>query len=138
MTTVTMPYPACLGWLNRHQQAVIDTLTACLRRTVSHAPRIVPDGFCLTDDQPRRLAVKAKALGRRRLAETRDRDTDTIRSYFSRRKSRECFVPGGELAAAIGQSDPLTVQDALGSSGPDRAAPSSTWPPALRAQSLRC
>jgi len=53
------------GWVNRHQQAVIDYLLEENRvlRTVngSRRPR-------LTDDQRRRLAVKGHVLGRRHLA----------------------------------------------------------------------
>ena len=53
------------GWVNRHQQAVIDYLLEENRvlRTVngSRRPR-------LTDDQRRRLAVKVHVVGRRHLA----------------------------------------------------------------------
>jgi hypothetical protein len=53
------------GWVNRQQQAVIDYLLEENRvlRT-AHGPRRLR----LTDDQRRRLAVKGKVLGRRRLA----------------------------------------------------------------------
>ena len=52
------------GWLNRHKQEVIDYLREQNRvlRAV-HGSRLR-----LTDDQRRRLAVKGKVLGRRRLA----------------------------------------------------------------------
>jgi hypothetical protein len=53
------------GWVNRHQQALIDYLldeNRVLR--AAHGPR----RLCLTDDQRRRLALKGKVLGRRRLA----------------------------------------------------------------------
>jgi putative transposase len=53
------------GWVNREQQAVIDYLfeeNRVLR--AAHGRR----RLCLTDDQRRRLAVKGKILGRRRLA----------------------------------------------------------------------
>jgi transposase InsO family protein len=53
------------GWVNRQQQAVIDYLLEENRvlRT-AHGPRRLR----LTDDQRRRLTVKGKVLGRRRLA----------------------------------------------------------------------
>ena len=54
------------GWVNRQQQDVIDYLleeTRVLR--AAHGPRRVP----LNDDQRRRLAVKGKVLGGRRLAD---------------------------------------------------------------------
>ena len=54
------------GWVNRQQQAVIDYLLEENRvlRAAHGARRL-----CLTDDQRRRLAVKGKVLGRRRLAD---------------------------------------------------------------------
>ena len=53
------------GWVNRQQQAVIDYLLEENRvLRAAHGPRRLR----LTDDQRRRLAVKGKALGRRRLA----------------------------------------------------------------------
>src|SRR5262249_6194184 len=51
------------GWVNRHQQAVIDYLleeNRVLRAAHGRRP------LCLTDDQRRRLALKARVLGRRR------------------------------------------------------------------------
>src|SRR5262249_11174517 len=54
------------GWVNRHQQAVIDYLleeNRVLRAAHGRRP------LCLTDDQRRRLALKARVLGRRRFAE---------------------------------------------------------------------
>ena len=53
------------GWVNRHQQAVIDYLLEENRvlRAAHGFQRLR-----LTDDQRRRLAVKGKVLGRRRLA----------------------------------------------------------------------
>ncbi len=53
------------GWVNRHQQAVIDYLVEENRvlRTVNGSRQLR-----LTDDQRRRLAVKGQVLGRRRLA----------------------------------------------------------------------
>ena len=50
------------GWVDRHQQAVIDYLLE-ENRVLRAASG--PDGLCPTDDQRRRLAVKAKVLGRR-------------------------------------------------------------------------
>ena len=52
------------GWVNRQQQAVIDYLLEENRVLRSaHGP----GRLRLTDDQRRRLAVKGKVLGRRRL-----------------------------------------------------------------------
>ena len=53
------------GWVNRHQQAVIDYLLEENRvlRAVNGSRRLR-----LTDDQRRRLAVKGQVLGRRPLA----------------------------------------------------------------------
>src|SRR5262245_47089190 len=55
----------CSGWINRHQQAVIDYLREENRvlRAVNGSRRLR-----LTDDQRRRLAVKGHVLGRRHLA----------------------------------------------------------------------
>ena len=53
------------GWVNRQQQAVIDYLLE--ENRVLRAER-GPHRLRLTDDQRRRLAVKGKVLGRRRLA----------------------------------------------------------------------
>src|SRR5215510_11936285 len=52
------------GWVNRHQQAVIDYLLE--ENRILRAER-GSRRLRLTDDQRRRLAVKGKALGRRRL-----------------------------------------------------------------------
>ena len=53
------------GWVNRQQQAVIEYLREENRGlpAAQQSPRLRP-----TDDQRRRLAVKGKILGRRRLA----------------------------------------------------------------------
>ena len=65
-----LPHPlafVCLlfsGWVNRQQQAVIDYLLEENRiLRAEHRPR----RFRFTDDQRRRLAVKGKLVGRRRL-----------------------------------------------------------------------
>ena len=53
------------GWVNRHQQPVIDyVFEENLVLRAAQGPR----RLCLTDDKLRRLAVKGKVLGRRRLA----------------------------------------------------------------------
>ena len=53
------------GWVNRQRQAAIDYLLEENRvLRAAHGRRRIP----LTDDQRRRLAVKGKVLGRRRLA----------------------------------------------------------------------
>jgi transposase InsO family protein len=70
------------GWINRRQQAVIDYLLEENRvlRTAQG-----PGRLRLTDDQRRRLAVKGKALGRRRLADVAGIVTpDTILRWYRR------------------------------------------------------
>jgi hypothetical protein len=70
------------GWVNREQQAVIDYLLEENRvlRAVQHSRRLR-----LTDDQRRRLAVKGKVLGRRRLASIAGIVTpDTILRWYRR------------------------------------------------------
>src|SRR5215475_12521535 len=54
------------GWVNRQQQAVIDYLLEENRILRAERGR---RRLRLTDDQRRRLAVKGKALGRRRLGD---------------------------------------------------------------------
>lgn len=53
------------GWLNRHHQAVVEYL-----KTENEILKCQLDGRRprLTDDEPRRLALKGKALGRKTLA----------------------------------------------------------------------
>ena len=70
------------GWVNRQQQAVIDYLLE--ENRVLRAAH----GSCrlhLTDDQRRRLAVKGKVLGRRRLTGIAGIVTpDTILRWYRR------------------------------------------------------
>jgi hypothetical protein len=68
------------GWINRQQQAVIDYLREENRvLRAAYGPRRVR----LTDDQRCRLAVKGKALGRRRLADVAGIVTpDTILRWY--------------------------------------------------------
>jgi hypothetical protein len=54
------------GWVNRRQQAVIDYL---LEENRILRAALAPRRLRLTDDQRRRLAVKGRVLGRRRLAD---------------------------------------------------------------------
>jgi transposase InsO family protein len=70
------------GWVNRQQQAAIDYLLGENRiLRAAHAPRRLR----LTDDQRRRLAVKGKVLGRRRLADVSGIVTpDTILRWYRR------------------------------------------------------
>src|SRR5215471_11938568 len=70
------------GWINRQQQAVIDYLREENRvLRAAYGPRRVR----LTDDERRRLAVKGKALGRRRLADVAGIVTpDTILRWYRR------------------------------------------------------
>jgi len=70
------------GWVNRRQQAVIDYLLEENRilRAAQGSRRLR-----LTDDQRRRLAVKGKVLGRRRLADVAGIVTpDTILRWYRR------------------------------------------------------
>src|SRR4029434_921358 len=70
------------GWINRHQQAVIDYLIEENRvlRAVNGARRLR-----LTDDQRRRLAVKGHVLGHRHLAAVAGIVTpDTILRWYRR------------------------------------------------------
>jgi transposase InsO family protein len=70
------------GWINRHQQAVIDYLLEENRvlRAVNGSRRLR-----LTDDQRRRLAVKGRVLGRRHLSAIAGIVTpDTILRWYRR------------------------------------------------------
>ncbi len=70
------------GWVNRQQQAVIDYLLE--ENRVLRAPH-GSRRLRLTDDQRRRLAVKGKVLGRRRLAAVAGIVTpDTILRWYRR------------------------------------------------------
>src|SRR5215475_959376 len=70
------------GWVNRQQQAVIDYLLEENRILRAERGR---RRLRLTDDQRRRLAVKGKALGRRRLGDIADIVTpDTILRWYRR------------------------------------------------------
>ena len=79
--TAHLPAPTgSRAWLNRQQQAVIDYL-----REENRVLRAAygPQRVRLTDDQRRRLAVKGKALGRRRLADVAGIVTpDTILRWY--------------------------------------------------------
>jgi hypothetical protein len=60
----TFPSPrkiALAGWLNRHQQAVIDDL---IEENRVLKEQLEGQRLLLTDEQRMRLAVKAKVLGR--------------------------------------------------------------------------
>ena len=97
------------GWVNRQQQDVIDYLLEENRvLRAAHGRRRVP----LNDDQRRRLAVKAKVLGRRRLADVVGIVTpDTILRWYrklvakkydgskTRRPGRPCTKP--DIAAIV-------------------------------------
>ena len=65
MTTVIHPFHllviALAGWLNRHQQAVIDYLIVENRLLKDQLER---QRLRFTDEQRMRLAVKSKVLGR--------------------------------------------------------------------------
>jgi Homeodomain-like domain len=86
MVPLPPPLAFCLllfsGWVNRHQQAVIDYLLEENRvlRAANGSQRLR-----LTDDQRRRLAVNGKALGRRQLAAIAGIVTpDTILRWYRR------------------------------------------------------
>ena len=70
MTHVIQPFHLLLialaGWLNRHQQAVIDYL---IEENRVLKEQLEGQRFRFTDEQRIRLAVKAKVLGRRLLDE---------------------------------------------------------------------
>jgi len=70
MTNVLNPFQllviALAGWLNRHQQAVIDYL---IEENRVLKDQLDGQRLRFTDEQRIRLAVKAKALGRRALDE---------------------------------------------------------------------
>lgn len=96
------------GWVNRHQHDVIDYLREENRiLRAAHGSRLR-----LTDDQRRRLAVKGKVLGRRRLAAVAGIVTpDTILRWYrrlvakkydgsaKRRPGRPCTTP--DIAALV-------------------------------------
>jgi hypothetical protein len=70
---------ALAGWINRHQQAVIEYLREENRVLKG---QLGGKRTRLTDDQRRRLAVKGKAIGRRALAEVATLVTpDTILAW---------------------------------------------------------
>src|SRR5882762_9099838 len=86
MDPLPSPLAFCLllfsGWINRQQQAVIAYL-----REENRVLRAAygPQRVRLTNDQRRRLAVKGKALGRRRLAGVAGIVTpDTILRWYRR------------------------------------------------------
>ena len=68
------------GWVNRQQQAVIDYLREENRVLIA---QLQGKRLRLSDDDRRRLAVKAKALGRKALAEVASIATpDTILRWY--------------------------------------------------------
>jgi len=70
MTNILQPFHllvvALTGWLNRHQQAVIDYL---IEENRVLKEQLEGQRLRFTDDQRRRLAAKAKVLGRQMLDE---------------------------------------------------------------------
>ena len=84
MNFVIQPWQLLLvilaGWINRQQQEVIEYLrTENQILKESHGKKRIP----LTDEQRRRLAVKAKALGRQALDEVANLVTpDTLLAWY--------------------------------------------------------
>ncbi len=70
MTNIIQPFHllviALAGWLNRHQQDIIDYL---IEENRVLKDQLEGQRLRFTDDQRRRLAAKAKVLGRRLLDE---------------------------------------------------------------------
>ncbi len=68
MTNILQPFHLLLvalaGWLNRHQQAVIDYL---IEENRVLKEQLEGQRLRFTDNQRRRLAAKAKVLGRQML-----------------------------------------------------------------------
>jgi len=82
---------ALAGWINRHQQAVIEVL-----KTENRVLREQLGGkrLRLTDDQRRRLAANGKALGRKVLAEVATIVTpDTILAWYRKLIARKWTQP---------------------------------------------
>src|SRR3954453_4492041 len=75
------------GWVNRHQQAVIDYLLEENRvlRAVNGARRLR-----LTDDQRRRPAVKGKALSRRQLTAVAGSASELVLDRPCQRRIADC------------------------------------------------
>jgi hypothetical protein len=57
-----LPYTLCAGWVNRHQQHVIEYL---IEENRVLKGQLKGRRLRLTDDQRRRLAAKGRRLGRR-------------------------------------------------------------------------
>ncbi len=75
------------GWINRHQQDVIDYLVEENRVLKG---QLRGKRLRLTDDERRRLAAKGKALGRRVLAEVATIVTpDTIMAWYRKLIARK-------------------------------------------------
>src|SRR5499426_1294269 len=86
------------GWVNRQQQAVIDYLLE--ENRIVRAER-GSRRLRLTDHQRRRLAVKGKALGRRRLGDIGGIVTpDTILRWYRRLVARNTPARGSESPVA--------------------------------------
>ena len=86
MTNVLHPFQllviALAGWLNRHQQAVIDYL---IEENRVLKDQLDGQRLRFTDEQRIRLAVKAKVIGRRGLDEIEPLVTpDTLLAYSPR------------------------------------------------------
>ncbi len=91
MSLVLQPWQVLLaalaGWINRHQEAVIDYLREENRVLKQQLGR---RRLRLNDDQRRRLAIRGKAIGRRALTEVASIVTpDTILGWHRRLIARK-------------------------------------------------
>ena len=96
MTNVIQPFHLLLialaGWLNRHQQAVIDYL---IEENRVLKDQLEGQRLRFTDEQRIRLAVKAKVLGRRALDEIETLVTpDTPLAWHRKPSRRNGPIPG--------------------------------------------
>ena len=83
---------ALAGWLNRHQQAVIDYL---IEENRVLKDQLEGQRLRFTDEQRIRLAVKAKVLGRRALDEIETLVTpDTLLAWHRKLIAKNGLIPG--------------------------------------------
>ena len=107
MTNVIHPFQllviALAGWLNRHQQAVIDYL---IEENRVLKDQLDGQRLRFTDEQRIRLAVKAKALGRRALDEIETLVTpDTLLAWHRKLIAKKWTYPEGSGATSCRTRD---------------------------------